>query len=388
MVAVHNAKGIRKMALHSKIVGGSSAKRVINCPGSVALSQRMPPDIGSSYADEGTMLHTAISLILDNDGDVSYDDDLAHLEYNGQCMTPELYEEKIMPALAALDEIDPDKDMIYDVETVVNFGSYMTDVFGSADLIGKLGNRTIILDWKFGNGVSVDAEENEQGMFYAAAAMRTPSLSWAFENTTEIEIIIVQPPHVKRWVTTKKRIKQFERKLKTAVKIAAMPNATIRAGEHCKWCKAKPICPVQTGLIDRTTRVSVEALDANAIAGYLDRADAIESFIKELRALAHTMLENGKALPGYKLVQKRAVRRWADEGQASTFLADTGVDAYEQKLISPAQAEKLLKKHKIELPVELVSAVSSGTTLVPASDARPEALQIGMALKNAMSKLS
>ena len=52
---------------HSKIVGGSTAKRVINCPGSVALVQQMPERPSSKYADEGTLLHNVIAQILDSD---------------------------------------------------------------------------------------------------------------------------------------------------------------------------------------------------------------------------------------------------------------------------------------------------------------------------------
>jgi hypothetical protein len=49
---------------HSSIVGGSTAKRVISCPGSVKLVQKMPPQPSNKYADEGSMLHEAISTIL------------------------------------------------------------------------------------------------------------------------------------------------------------------------------------------------------------------------------------------------------------------------------------------------------------------------------------
>ena len=90
------------------------------------------------------------------------------------------------PALAALDEIDPEKRMDFECETVVGFGEALPDVFGSADLIGRIGNRAIVLDWKFGDGVPVDVEENPQLLFYTAAAMRTPECRWAFEGVEEI----------------------------------------------------------------------------------------------------------------------------------------------------------------------------------------------------------
>ena len=49
---------------HSSIVGGSTAKRVINCPGSVALVAKMPPKPSSKFADEGTLLHNVIAEII------------------------------------------------------------------------------------------------------------------------------------------------------------------------------------------------------------------------------------------------------------------------------------------------------------------------------------
>ena len=52
-----------------------------------------------------------------------------------------------------------------------------------------------------------------------------------------------------------------------------------------------------------------------------------------------------------------------------------------------AQAEKVLKKHKISLPDGLVVSVSSGDTIAPESDPRPAVLNIGMQLSAALSKL-
>ena len=52
---------------HSNIVGGSTAKRVMSCPGSVALVQLAPALPPSVYADKGTLLHTVISEVLATD---------------------------------------------------------------------------------------------------------------------------------------------------------------------------------------------------------------------------------------------------------------------------------------------------------------------------------
>lgn len=371
---------------HSRVVGGSTAKRVINCPGSVALCATMPEKPSSKYADEGTLLHNIISEVLEgNKAPV----DFLGTKYNDITFTKELLEDKLFPALDLLDEVDPNREMEYAVETRVGFGDFLPDVFGSTDLLGRIGTRAIVLDWKFGDGVAVEAEENAQLMFYAAAAMRTDAVKWVFDGATEIECIIVQPPSIKRWVTTKDRIMAFENELKTAVKLAQQPNAPLQHGDHCRWCAAKPVCPKMTGAVDRALKAKIDELDVVHIGGYLKNAELLEQWITDLRGLAHQVLESGKEVPGWKLVAKRATRQWIDEDEAAKSLAqDMSQDElYTKKLISPAQAEKVLKKAKKELPKDLVVAVSSGSTLAPVDDPRPAVLQIGQQLTAALSKL-
>ena len=374
--------------LHSSIVGGSTAKRVIACPGSVALVAKMPPKPSSEYADKGTLLHNVISEILDKDlpGHT-----FIGTKYNDQVLTEELYVEKIEAALAALDEIDADKKLEYAVETRVGFGELLPGVFGSTDLVGRIGTRAIVLDWKFGDGVVVGVEENPQLMFYAAACMRTPEAQWAFEGATEVELIIVQPPVTRRWVTSIERIKQFEQELVMAVHESQKPDARLQHGEHCRWCAAKPICPRMTGAVDRALKTQIDQVDLPTLGKYLQNAELLEQWIADLRAMAHNLLENGKQVPGYKLVHKRATRQWADEKKAVAELHNMGLSREElfkpEELSSPAQVEKVLKKRKMALPDELVVAVSSGTTMAPESDPRPAVVQIGQTLVAALSKL-
>ena len=362
--------------LHSSIVGGSTAKRVISCPASVKLVAKMPPKPSSVHADRGTLLHDAIALILEDKPDV------VGMKYNDIILTQELYDEKIVPALAALDEINVDGSLEYVVESRVGFGDLLPGVFGSADLLGRIGQRAVVLDWKFGDGVAVSAEENEQGMFYSAAAMRTLDTEWVFDKAEEIEIIIVQPPVVRRWLTTPARIKQFERELVAAVKQSQKDDAAFKTGDHCRWCSAKPVCPQMTGEVDRFVKTSLQTIDATQIGHYLQQADQIEEFIKSVREMAFTMLENEVKVPGYKLVAKRGTRQWVNDDDAIKFLGDK---AFEKKLISVAQAEKLVGKK--DFPQELAVSVSSGNTLANEDDPRPAILNIGKQLTNALSKL-
>jgi len=370
---------------HSNIVGGSTAKRVINCPASVKLVQQMPPQAESEHAARGTLLHNVIAELLEFD---KRPEQCLGAQYKDQILTPELLDEKIIPALALLDEVDPDKTMEYMVETRVGFGDFLPGVFGSTDLLGRKGKRAIVLDWKFGDGVLVDAEENPQLLFYAAAAMRTPAAQWIFEGAEEIECVIVQPPSIRRWVTTPERIKQFEQELLYAVRLSSWPEAPFATGDHCRWCTAKPICPRMTGAADRALKVQLANLPAEQIATQLRQADMLEDYIKELRALAFQMLENDRPVPGYKLVAKRGTRQWVDEARIEAWADANGVeDAYETKIKSPAQLEKVLKKTTLDFPSDLVVSISSGSTLAPESDPRPAVLQIGRQLTAALNKL-
>jgi len=363
---------------HSSIVGGSSAKRVIACPGSVALCATMPPKPSSTFADKGTLLHDVIVRALLGEKD------FVGTTFAGETFSPDMMVNKIEPALALLDLVDPLGDMEYVTEAQVTFGSYIPGAFGTADLLGRRGNTAIVLDWKFGDGVVVEAEENEQLMFYAAAAMRTSGTKWVFENATEIECVIIQPPFVKRWTTTAKRIRTFELSLKRAVAASAQPDARLTLGDHCRWCAAKPVCPQLTGAVERAVKTQLLALDPQALGDALKTALVLEGWIEDLRSLSQRMLEGAIPVPGWKLVAKRASRKWVDESKAVLDMAALNIDLKKVELLSPAQAEKLLKA---KLPEGLTVSVSSGNTLAAEDDPRPEAMLLGKQLSAALSKL-
>jgi len=372
---------------HSNIVGGSTAKRVMQCPGSVALVQKMPPQQSSNYADEGTLLHEVIAEIMQDGLEPK---SFIGREYNGIVLTDELYDTKLLPALLMFEEVDPDGQMELMVETRVSFGTYLPDVFGSCDILGRIGDRAFVVDWKFGDGVPVIAEENPQLMFYAAAARRTAAAAWVFKDVVDIEYVIIQPTRgMSRWVTTPDRLDRFERDLKRAVKAAQTPDAPLKAGGHCRWCTAKPICPIMRGDVDRAVVTTLQALDVDELGHYLNMAKRLEEWSKDLHKLATQMLEKGIPVTGWKLVPKRATRQWVDEELAKVELFKhlKESEVIETSLISPAKAETLLKKQRVPLPKDLTVALSSGSTLAPEDDPRPAVLNIGKQLTAALSKL-
>lgn len=369
------------MTAHSLICGSSSADRVIKCPASVKLVAQMPGKEENEFMARGTLLHSAIELILLDKPDV------VGMTYGGQTLTQELYEEKIIPALAALDEIDPNTEMDYEVETTVDFGALLPGVFGTGDFFGRIGDRAVVLDWKFGDGVMVEAEQNDQLFFNAAGGMRTKKTQWVFEGCTEIEFVIVQPPGISRWMTTPDQVALWESEFVAAIKASERPAAPFKAGDHCRWCSAKPICPKYTQAVDRALATKIDGLPADHINNYLKNADLLEAWISDLRALAFQMLENGKPLADWKLVAKRGTRKWANEDKAKAALVGMGLkenEVTETSLLSPAQVEKVLKKQKLALPDDQVVSVSSGSTLARRDDPRPEVLDIARQMANVM----
>ena len=91
-----------QVALHSSVVGGSTASRVIACPASVALVNQMTPKPSSKYADEGTLLHDVMSEYLSKD--YIPIQSFVGTKYKDITLTMEHLEEKLLPALAALEQ--------------------------------------------------------------------------------------------------------------------------------------------------------------------------------------------------------------------------------------------------------------------------------------------
>lgn len=383
---------------HSTVVGGSTAARVMACPGSVKLCQQVPPIPPTDAAREGSMLHAAIARIIEENLDPMTV--LAEgFSFDGVELTQELYDEKLLPAVqqfdALLDELEGDDTATILVESEVSFGDYIPGAFGSCDILVRCGPRVVVLDWKFGD-FSVGAEENKQLMFYTAAAMRTPKTKHMFDDATDVELVIIQPTRGEpsRWVTTFPALTKFEKALKKSV----ADTTTLKQGTHCRWCDAQPICPLMTGAMERALKMQLENIGVEKLGLAFEQSYILESFIEKLRALVQTAKENGVDVPGCKLVQKKATRKWVDEERAGEVCTKIVADyymqtptmaellTYETKLKSPAQMEKQLKKCGAEIPPELIVKESTGTTVVRASDPRPS-VDVKVNLLNALAKI-
>jgi len=105
----------------------------------------------------------------------------------------------------------------------------------------------------------------------------------------------------------------------------------------------------------------------------LDNKKLISGWLEAVEALAVERLVSGEGFTGYKLVEGRSTRKWADEGAAeNTLIALIDDQAYTpRKVISPTQAEKALGKKDAGKIADLIVKPSGKPTLVAESDKRP-----------------
>jgi hypothetical protein len=375
-------------------VGGSSAKRIMECPGSMLLCEKYPSR-SSEFAEEGTAGHEAIDMILQ--GKTKDDRDVIGLTFNKIVITEEFFDEAIAPALQIFDDLQRELGDIdfYNEQRVVFPG--IDGAFGTVDIVGTSRDRTVVLDWKLGAGVPVMAQENAQLMYYAYAAAHTKPTDQFFDRDKPIEMFIVSPraregEPMTRWMTSYLQLEAFAIDLKHAVDRALEPDAPFKLGPHCQFCSGKVGCPLYNNLATETLALTPDEL-AEQLAEKLPYADAMIDLGKRLKDMAHALLEQGQPVRGYKLVNGRQTRSWVDEEKVLRYFAKIGLPAAERhvkKVLSPAQAEKALKANGLpdELPKALVHSAASGTTLAPESDKRPAVLAGVGALKQLADRLA
>ena len=119
-----------------------------------------------------------------------------------------------------------------------------------------------------------------------------------------------------------------------------------------------------------------DELSPERLAEILTKVGVLKAWVKRIEEYANKEAHTGRSPPGFKLVAKRAMRKWRDEAEAATAMLEVGAnegDIYETNLISPAQADKLLGKKNKGVIEPFVVKESSGTILVHDSDPRPTA---------------
>ena len=266
------------------------------------------------------------------------------------------------------------------VEQRVDYSNWIPDGFGTTDFlcIGK-GGVCDVVDLKYGKGLVVDAFDNTQAMLYCIGILNE------FDFLHDIEkfnIHIYQPRvnNISEWSITTEDLIKFAKLAKRQAELALTDNAPIVAGEkQCQWCAHKNRCPALLKHTEEVISAEFDDLDElgspNEISQaqvklILDNKKLIESWMKAVEELAFDKLMSGEEVEGYKLVEGRSIRKWANQEEAVVVLESMlGADAFERKLLTPAKATKALGKNKGDIEALIVKP-DGKPTLAPESDKR------------------
>jgi hypothetical protein len=387
----------------------SSAKRWMSCPGSVVMSYGLP-DPGSEHAREGTAAHFLAADCLTNDchpsahlgrwisvGDdgaawstpgVGYEVDVDMAGYVNHYVQEAMAQAKGAALVA--------------VETAVPIDAYTgeTGAQGTADLIVIRDEVLQIHDLKYGRGVQVQAEGNEQLMLYALGALELYGMSYDLDH---VELWIHQPrvsTTPSRWVCSLEDLMVFaEEVMRAARRVQEATDAFIfgdpgtlfyPSEEACRWCRAKHFCPALTEMVHETTGVDFENLDEKEFLNVQGLPDLgtklaavplIEEWCKAVRAAVESELLAGNEVSGWKLVEgRRGNRAWINTEEVEALLKEKfrlkTEEMYDLKLISPTTAEKLKNEKVIGprqwLQVEkLITRADGKPSVAPEKDPRP-----------------
>lgn len=360
-------------SVHSKI-GASSMKRWAACPGSVKLCTGIE-STSSSYAEEGTLAHEiAAARLLEQ----SFTYNLKDIP-DGMMSAVSVYVSAVKELWSGA-KTHPCS--FIKIEHKFDLSTLHPGLFGTSDcVIYDARNMTLyVLDYKHGAGIPVEVVDNEQLLYYALGALISTNIS-----PTKICLGIVQPRcfhedgPIRLWELDTIDLLDFEARLIEAAKATEDPNAPLNPGEHCMFCPGKGICPALHKSATELAKIEFKdplKYDPNLLGEVLNRLPELEAFIKGVNQFAYQEALAGRPPPGWKLVQKRATRKWRDEKRAAEFLTkDLGLpegDIYDLSLLSPAQIEKQISKDQKKMLSIVTVSESSGLTLAPSSDKREE----------------
>jgi len=361
----------------------------MKCPGSVRLNEGLPRKT-SAYAAEGIAAHALAEhcLLHLSSATPAYSAYYLGKEFAGQEVTKDMCEavQVYLTYLAKLTGASMRKPKIH-VEVRVSLENLdpPEEMFGTCDAVyyEEISGTLYVVDYKHGAGVAVEIKDNPQLRYYALGAMLT--LPYRVRSVT---MVLVQPraEHPDGPIR-QEAISAFELLEWGATLIdaahAALPSpgasAPLNPGTWCRFCDAAPMCPALRETAKEVAQTEfagtplplVERLTLVQMSEVLAQADLIEGWFRSIRSHLTDTLESGQEVPGWKLVPKRAVRRWADEAALTSWASEKGISSQltnAPELKSPAQLEKSLGKNSI--PSELIVKNSSGNKLAPSTDPR------------------
>lgn len=362
--------------------GGSNAHLWINCAGYISLARQVPRRPVGVAAIEGTAQHTCMEMLLNNP-DLTPDKFLG-TTVSGVMITQE-HVNAIQVALDAyMDIVEsfPEDATLFSEKFVGLRGLDDPEYGGTMDAGVVHGKRGAMIDFKFGQ-MEVDSS-GEQNLFYGVCARNSIA---AFKGVEEFESYIIQPaydPAIDKTIYPAMTLDRFEQTVRAAIRLGEAPNPAFVEGEWCgNFCHCKLACPAKLQRLDTLTAPN-HVLDLAEVGRLRLKLKEWEKWADEADERIQHELEHGVPVPGWKLVAKRAIRQWVDEAAAIAKFKSLKIPSTTYlvtKLLSPAQAEKVLPKAEV---TKLANPVSSGNTIAPIDDKRPSVLPpaaLGQALK-------
>lgn len=367
--------------VHAKL-SASSAHRWLNCPGSVRLTADLP-DKTSEYAEAGRVAHALAELRLSKYftpgvGQKAFEQRLQEIRSN-QHYAPEMehfvgeYVEYVQELALSF----PSPPYV-SVERRVDFSAFVPEGFGTADCVMIHGKELYITDFKYGQGVEVEAQDNPQLMLYAVGALLACSLNY---DIARVHMTIVQPRAggiKETQINASSLLDWAEHTVRPKAKLAFDGTDELHSGDWCRFCKAKATCRIRmqeaVSAVEDFGRRAPDLLSDVELGQLLHRLEPLVRYAEAVRTYAQDKLMAGAAIPGWKLVEGRSTRAWADQAVAFEALRAAGVDEallYERKPLTAPAFEKVIGKKEFNRLTEgLVERRPGKPTLAPAEDAR------------------
>jgi hypothetical protein len=370
------------------------------CPGSVVLEAAYPDD-SSAYAAEGACAHDlAASVLTDPEFVIPV----------GETKTVDGYQIKVTQDMAdyVMDycrlvwERAEGKTLLVEQRVPIGHLTGEEGATGTSDVIIIDYDQEAIevIDLKYGAGVKVYAEDNQQMQMYALGALHEHSIISDFSWAT---MMIHQPRmnHVAEWHIPTAELEAFADEVREAAHAVDLARerhgdttidwafSFLHPGEkQCRFCKAKATCPALREEVmaiagPATAHDFAEFIPdvPNAETGdnYLSMAmakvDMVEGWCKAVRAEVERRLLAGKAVDGFKLVTgKKGNRRWADEKAVEKLFKSFRLkqeEMFELSLISPTKAEKILTSARWTKVQQHIAQSDGKPSVAPATDRRP-----------------
>lgn len=353
------------------ILSPSSSARWLKCPPSARLQLKFKDEL-SPYAKEGTDAHSLCEFKLKSLLGQETKDPREDLDYLNQEM------EDCSDGYAAyvLEIVEASQTPIIYIEEKLDLSSFIPEASGTADCLIVSDENLHVIDYKHGMGVEVDAKENTQLMIYALGAL------YLFDGIYDIETValhIYQPrrDNISVFTISKADLYQWSKEdLEPRAKIAFEGEGDFKAGEHCRFCKAKNTCRKRAELsmeILKHDFKKPELLEDYELEEALKLIPLMEAWASDVKDYALEKALQGRKWQGFKLVEGRSVRKYADKEKIAEIVTAMGFDPYEKKLLGITKMTKLLgKKNFDEKLSDYISKPQGKPTLVERSDKRDE----------------